>query len=97
MQAMWYEKSSILIGDISGTKDVVKKEYTYVVQLCNKFNFVFYPEIQALWLIEQQQQRLIFTNRPFWQGKTINVWAYNSGNIIGNFNFIAPNSNKMSY
>ena len=31
----------------------------------------------------------------FRQGKTINVWAYISIDVIANFNFLAPNSAKM--
>ena len=56
-----------------------------------------YLEIQAFWLVEQQQQGLFFRNRLLWQGKIKNVWAYNSKDIIANFNFPAPNSAKMLY
>ena len=48
-----------------------------------------YLEIQAFWLVEQQQQRLIFRNGLFWQGKIKNFWAYNSKDIIEKFNFLA--------
>ena len=54
-----------------------------------------YTEIQAFWLVEQQQQRLIFRNGLFWQGKIENVWAYNSKDIIAMFNFLAPFSAKI--
>ena len=54
-----------------------------------------YPEIQAFWLVEQQQQRLIFRNGLFWQGKIKNVWAYDSKDIIAKFNFLAPFSAKI--
>ena len=56
-----------------------------------------YLEIQAFWLVAEQQQGLIFRNGPFWQGMIENVWAYNSKDIIGKFNFLAPFSAKMLY
>ena len=57
-------------------------------------NHSTYTEIQAFWLVEQQQQRLVFRNG---QGKIKNVWAHDSKDIIAKFNFLTPFSAKMLY
>ena len=57
-------------------------------------NHSTYLEIQAFWLVEQQQQRLIFRNGLFWLGNIENVWAYNSKDITEKFNLLAPFSAK---
>ena len=41
-----------------------------------------YSEIQALWLVENWQQRINFRFGPLWQGAIANVWACNSEGII---------------
>ena len=78
--------------------DIILKLFHRVVTIVYKsstylhfwISHLIYPEIQAFWLVEQQQQRLIFRNGPFWQGKVKNVWAYNSKDIIAIFNFSKP-------
>ena len=75
---------------------IVYKSSTYL----HFWNFISnstYLEIQAFRLVEEQQQRLIFRNEPFWQGKIRNAWAYNSKDIIAKLNFLAPFSAKMLY
>ena len=74
---------------------IVHKSSTYLHFWNFRISHSTYPEIQAFWLVEQQQQRLIFRNGPFWQGKIKNVWAYNSKDIIAKFNFLAPFSAKI--
>ena len=74
---------------------IVYKSSTYLHFWNFRISHSIYPEIQAFWLVEQQQQRLIFRNGPFWQGKIKNVWAYNSKDIIAKFNFLAPFSAKI--
>ena len=74
---------------------IVYKYSTYLHFWNFKISDSTYPEIQAFWLVEQQQQRLIFRNWLFGQGKIKNVWAYNSKDIIAMFNFLAPFSAKI--
>ena len=74
---------------------IVYKSSTYLHFWNLRISHSTFTEIQAFWLVEQQQQRLIFRNGPFWQGKGKDVWAYNSNNIIAMFNFLAPFSAKM--
>ena len=73
---------------------IVYKFSTYLHFWNLRISLSAYPEIQAFWLVEQQQ-RLIFRNGPFWQGKLKNVWAYSSKVIIAMFNFLAPFSAKI--
>ena len=74
---------------------IVYKSSTYLHFWSFSISHSTYPEIQAFWLVEQQQQRLIFRNGQTWQGKIKNVWAYNSKDIIAKFNFLAPFSAKI--
>ena len=74
---------------------IVYKSSTYLHFWNLRISHSTYPEIQAFWLVEQQQQRLIFRNGLFWQGKIENVWAYDSKDIIAKFNFLAPFSAKI--
>ena len=74
----------------------VYKTSTYLHFWNFRINHSPYPEIQAFWLVEQQQQqRLIFRNGQFWQGKIKNISAYNSNGIFAKFYFIAPFSAKI--
>ena len=75
----------------------VYKSSTYMHFWNLRISHSIYPEIQAIWLVEQQQQRLIFRNGLFCQGKIKNVWAYNSKDLIAKFNFLAPFSAKVLY
>ena len=75
---------------------IVYKSSTYLHFWNVMISHSTYVEIQAFWLVEQQQQRLIFRNGPFWQGKIKNVWANNSKDITAKFNFLAPFIAKMS-
>ena len=74
---------------------IVYKYSTYLHFWDLRISHSTYLENQAFWLVEQQQQRLIFRNGLFWQGKIKNVWAYNSKDIIAMFNFLAPFSAKI--
>ena len=74
---------------------IVCKSSTYLHFWNLRISHSIYPEIQAIWLVEQQGQRLIFRNGLFWQGKIKNVSAYNSNGIFAKFNFLAPFSAKI--
>ena len=74
---------------------IVYKSSTYLQFWNLKVSHSTYLKIQAFWLVEQQQQRLIFRNGMFWQGKIKNVWAYHFKDIIAKFNFLAPFSAKI--
>ena len=71
----------------SQSNDIVYKSSTYLHFWNLRIRNPTYPEIQALWLVEQQQQRLNSLNGPFWQCKNVNVWANISWDITANFDF----------
>ena len=73
---------------------IVYKYSTYLYFWDLRISHSTYLENQAFWLVEQQQQRLISRNGPFWQGKIKNV-SKNSNGIFAKFNFIAPFSAKI--
>ena len=74
---------------------IVYKSSTYLHFWNLRISHSTYLEIQAFWLVEQQQQRLIFSDGLFWQGKIKNVWAYNSKDATAKFNFLALFSAKI--
>ena len=48
-------------------------------------------------MVEKTITKINFWYGLLMQGKTINVWAYISKDLIPKLNFPAPNSAKMSY